>query len=148
LEAGPFDILTVLLRSRGCIVGKREIVKAVWPTTTVEESNLRFQVAQLRKALGRDQDLIKTVPGRGYLFALRGEAGICTQSRDVAVLDSNARRGAPAVSLVPSPSASDDEARPAKGHICAEGRILLQRFVETLGVENGGAVIVYVRLSE
>jgi DNA-binding winged helix-turn-helix (wHTH) protein len=56
-------------------------VKLVWPTTIVEESNLRFQVAQLRKALAHDQDLIKTIPGRGYLFAL--EADAATPARDV-----------------------------------------------------------------
>jgi hypothetical protein len=38
----------------------------------VDESNLRFQVASLRKALGQDRDLIKTVSGRGYLFAAEG----------------------------------------------------------------------------
>jgi DNA-binding winged helix-turn-helix (wHTH) protein len=144
-----FDILTVLLRARGCIVGKREIVKAVWPTTIVEESNLRFQVAQLRKALGDDQDLIKTIPGRGYLFALEAEAATSSPlSRTVPVLDSDACRGATAVSLAASRRASDDAPPPAKGLICTEGRILLQKFIETLGVEDGGAVIVYVRLSE
>ncbi len=32
----------------------------------VEENNLQVHVAALRKALGADRDLIKTVPGRGY----------------------------------------------------------------------------------
>ena len=41
----------------------------VWPSTLVEESNLRFQMMSLRKALGKDRDIIKTIPGRGYLFA-------------------------------------------------------------------------------
>jgi hypothetical protein len=35
----------------------------------VEESNLRYQVAVLRKVLGADRDLVKSVPGRGYLLA-------------------------------------------------------------------------------
>jgi DNA-binding winged helix-turn-helix (wHTH) protein len=63
-----FDLLLVLLNARGEIVSKEEITRRVWPTTLVDESNLRFQVASLRKALGRDRDLIKTVSGRGYLF--------------------------------------------------------------------------------
>jgi DNA-binding winged helix-turn-helix (wHTH) protein len=63
-----FDLLIVLLRSRGEIVSKEEIVRRVWPSTTVDESNLRFQMTVLRKALGEDRDRIKTVPGRGYLF--------------------------------------------------------------------------------
>ena len=63
-----FDLLTLLVRSRGKLVTKNDIVKYVWPSTLVEESNLRFQVATLRRALGNDRDMIKTIPGRGYLF--------------------------------------------------------------------------------
>jgi DNA-binding response OmpR family regulator len=64
-----FDLLHVLLLSRGKVVPKEEIVRHVWPTTIVDESNLRFQMAALRRVLGPDKDLIKTIPGRGYLFA-------------------------------------------------------------------------------
>jgi DNA-binding response OmpR family regulator len=64
-----FDLLHVLLMSRGMVVPRDDIVRHVWPTTFVEESNLRFQVASLRKVLGEDRDLVKTVQGRGYLFA-------------------------------------------------------------------------------
>ncbi|WP_441280739.1 winged helix-turn-helix domain-containing protein [Tardiphaga sp. 862_B3_N1_1] len=63
-----FDILLVLLRNRGWIVAKEQIVKAVWPSTIVEESNLRVQMATLRSALGADRDVIKTIPGRGYML--------------------------------------------------------------------------------
>jgi DNA-binding response OmpR family regulator len=35
----------------------------------VEESNLHVQVSTLRRALGEDRDVIKTVARRGYLFA-------------------------------------------------------------------------------
>ncbi|MDG2527900.1 winged helix-turn-helix domain-containing protein [Caulobacter endophyticus] len=65
-----FDLLHVLLRSRGKVVERAEIMRRVWPTTTVEESNLRVQVSALRKALGDDRELLKTVPGRGYLLAV------------------------------------------------------------------------------
>jgi len=64
-----FDLLHVLLIARGELVAKDDIVRHVWPTTLVEESNLRFQMASLRKILGADRDLIKTIPGRGYLLA-------------------------------------------------------------------------------
>jgi DNA-binding response OmpR family regulator len=63
-----FDLLLVLLESRGAIVSKNEIVDHVWPSTLVDESNLRFQMACLRRALGEDRDVIKTVQGRGYLL--------------------------------------------------------------------------------
>jgi DNA-binding response OmpR family regulator len=64
-----FDLLLILLNSRGMLVTKDEIVSYVWPSTVVDESNLRFQMASLRKALGEDRDVIKTIPRRGYLFA-------------------------------------------------------------------------------
>ncbi len=70
LEIGgrAFDMLMVLLTSRGKIVSKEDIIAYVWPTTTVEESNLRFQMAVLRRVLGNGRNLIKTIPGRGYLL--------------------------------------------------------------------------------
>ena len=64
-----FDLMVALLRARGQLVDKNEIVRSVWPSTTVDESNIRFQIASLRKALGPEGDLIKTIPGRGYLLA-------------------------------------------------------------------------------
>ncbi|HEY0301848.1 MAG TPA: response regulator [Rhizomicrobium sp.] len=70
LGSRAFDLLVVLLRGRGTVVTKDEIVSHVWPSTVVDESNLRFQMAALRRALGLDRDLIKTIPGRGYLLAV------------------------------------------------------------------------------
>ncbi|QYE33567.1 winged helix-turn-helix domain-containing protein (plasmid) [Polymorphobacter sp. PAMC 29334] len=68
LGSRAFDLLVVLLRSRGQLVAKEDIVREVWPSTFVDESNLRFQMGVLRKALGSERERIKTIPGRGYLF--------------------------------------------------------------------------------
>lgn len=68
LGSRAFDLLVVLLQSAGRVVSKTDIFAYVWPSTIVEESNLRFQMAALRSALGPDRDIIKTVPGRGYLL--------------------------------------------------------------------------------
>jgi DNA-binding response OmpR family regulator len=64
-----FDLLVVLLNSRGIVVSKDEIMNHLWPSTIVEDCNLRQQMAFLRKALGDYRDVIKTIPGRGYIFA-------------------------------------------------------------------------------
>ena len=64
-----FDLLHVLAAARGAVVTKSEILRRVWPGTIVEEGNLRFQVSVLRRALGSDGELIRTVAGRGYLLA-------------------------------------------------------------------------------
>ena len=53
-------------------VTKDDLLKAVWPDTFVEETNLSRNVFLLRKALGespQDHQYIVTVPGRGYRFA-------------------------------------------------------------------------------
>jgi len=73
LGSRAFDMLVVLLRARGELVRKDEIVRSVWPDTIVEESNLRFQMAALRRALGDDRDLIKTIQGRGYILVTAPE---------------------------------------------------------------------------
>ena len=84
-----FDLLFVLIRSPGSVVDKNTIVDFVWPSTIVEESNLRFQMASLRKALGPDRDVIKTIQGRGYLFA--GETSSVADALGQQSLDDVAR---------------------------------------------------------
>ena len=69
LNSRAFDILVALLKARGGLVSKDDLVAAAWPSTYVAEGNLRVHMAALRKALhahGADEKLICTVPGRGY----------------------------------------------------------------------------------
>jgi DNA-binding response OmpR family regulator len=74
LGSRAYDLLIALIKARGTLVTKEEIVNSVWPSTIVEECNLRAQIAALRKALGKDRDVIKTVTGRGYIFACETKA--------------------------------------------------------------------------
>ena len=62
------EVLLALIEACGELVTKDELLSRVWPTTTVEENCLQFQVSTLRKALGPDRDFIRTVSGRGYRF--------------------------------------------------------------------------------
>lgn len=65
------DTLQVLLARRGRLVGKAELMKLVWPDTTVEEIGLARNISLLRKALGDDDaaaTYIETIPKRGYRF--------------------------------------------------------------------------------
>src|SRR6267154_5001481 len=65
------DILLALIERRGQVVSKKELFEIVWPKTVVEESNLRVNIAALRKALGDGQlgsRFITNIPGRGYAF--------------------------------------------------------------------------------
>jgi predicted ATPase/DNA-binding winged helix-turn-helix (wHTH) protein len=63
-----FDTLLVLIDAGGSVVDKDELLRRVWPGRVVEENNLQAQISALRKAFGRDRDLIRTVAGRGYQF--------------------------------------------------------------------------------
>ncbi|UZE31320.1 ATP-binding protein [Pseudomonas asplenii] len=65
------DILQVLLEHAGSVVSKDELIARVWPTSVVEEINLRVHIAALRRALGDGQGgqrYIVNVPQRGYSF--------------------------------------------------------------------------------
>src|ERR1700720_3243201 len=65
------DILGVLVERPGDLVSRAEIIEAVWPETTVEDSNLNVQIAALRRILDdrrAEGSCIQTVPGRGYRF--------------------------------------------------------------------------------
>jgi DNA-binding winged helix-turn-helix (wHTH) protein len=69
LGSRAYDVLMTLVDQRGQIVPKDVIMARVWPTTTVEEINLRVQLSCLRRALGQERWRIKTIPGRGYMLA-------------------------------------------------------------------------------
>ena len=68
LGGRAFDVLVVLIEAGGQLVTKDELLSRVWPGRFVEENNLQFQIANVRKALAADRDFIKTIPGRGYCF--------------------------------------------------------------------------------
>jgi predicted ATPase/DNA-binding winged helix-turn-helix (wHTH) protein len=71
IGARALDLLIVLTERPGEVVSKRELMSRAWPDLTVDESNLRFQVAALRKALGDGRSgtrYVTNVPGRGYCF--------------------------------------------------------------------------------
>jgi eukaryotic-like serine/threonine-protein kinase len=71
-EPKTFEVLLYLVAHAGHVVTKEELLKAVWPDSFVEESNLTQHVFRLRKALRPregDEPYIVTVPGQGYQFS-------------------------------------------------------------------------------
>ena len=63
------DILMALAERAGEVVTHEELASSVWPDVTVEDANLRCQIAALRKALGDGRDgarYVSNVTGRGY----------------------------------------------------------------------------------
>ncbi len=66
LGGRAFDLLVLLATQPGRLVTKAELLDRVWAGLVVEEANLTVQVSNLRKVLG--DDVIATIPGRGYRF--------------------------------------------------------------------------------
>ena len=65
------EILTVLVERWGELLDKQKIISLVWTDTFVDESNLKVNIAAIRKAIDPiDSKLscIVTVIGRGYRF--------------------------------------------------------------------------------
>ncbi len=71
LTPKAFELLLVLVRKSGRVVGKDELMKELWPDSFVEEGNLTQHVFALRKALGENHSepqFIETIARRGYRF--------------------------------------------------------------------------------
>jgi predicted ATPase/DNA-binding winged helix-turn-helix (wHTH) protein len=61
-----FEVMEVLIRSAGEIVTNDEMIARVWPGVTVEYNTLHVHISALRKILGSDRGMLRTVSGRGY----------------------------------------------------------------------------------
>ena len=74
-----FDTLLHLVQNAGQLVGKRELMKAVWGDSVVEENNLTQTISTLRQLLGEqpgEHRFIVTAPGRGYRFVAEVVASV------------------------------------------------------------------------
>lgn len=87
-----FELLLALIESRGAIIRKSQIISRVWLGTRMNEANVRVQISAVRKALGDDRDVVKTIRGQGYLFA----ADLAIPTREVDAPTLSAPGSAPA----------------------------------------------------
>jgi predicted ATPase/DNA-binding winged helix-turn-helix (wHTH) protein len=72
LGARALDLLQILIERQGELVSKSDLMRFAWPDTFVHESNLKVNIAALRRALPQERTelpYIVTVSGRGYRFA-------------------------------------------------------------------------------
>jgi DNA-binding winged helix-turn-helix (wHTH) protein/TolB-like protein/cytochrome c-type biogenesis protein CcmH/NrfG len=71
LHLKEIEVLCVLTEAAGQVVTKDELLDRVWADSFVEESNLSRHIYLLRKTFkdhGKSEELIQTVPRRGYRF--------------------------------------------------------------------------------
>ena len=67
LPAKEYSILKALLENKGCVVSRDTLIKAAWGyDSDVDERALDTHIKNLRKALGDNSKMIKTVVNRGY----------------------------------------------------------------------------------
>jgi DNA-binding winged helix-turn-helix (wHTH) protein len=115
LGTRAFDLLLVLLKARGALVTKEELLSRVWPGVVVSEENVKVHVSALRKALGADRDLIRTEFGRGYRFI-----GMLRMDNPMAASDCLGRERLRSAPTVPSPP----RVKPGEGRVL-EGAALV-----------------------
>lgn len=69
LRPKSFEVLHHLLRNAGVVVSKDQLMTAVWPNVTVTDDSLTRCISEARRAIGDEgQQVLKTVPRRGYVF--------------------------------------------------------------------------------
>ena len=69
LRPKVYKALKYLVENPGRLIGKQELIQAVWPDSFVTDDSLVQCAVELRRALDdRNQQLLKTVPRRGYIF--------------------------------------------------------------------------------
>ena len=69
LRPKVFETLKYLVQNQGRLIAKPELIQAVWPDSFVTDDSLVQCTLELRRALeDHDQQILRTVPRRGYLF--------------------------------------------------------------------------------
>jgi DNA-binding winged helix-turn-helix (wHTH) protein len=69
LRAKSFAVLWYLASHPGRLIPQDELMRAVWPETSVGTAVLRVSIREIRAALGGAANLLVTVPRQGHRFA-------------------------------------------------------------------------------
>ncbi len=102
LRPKVYDALLYVLENRGRLIAKEELIHALWSDAFVTEDSLVQCMVELRRALDdRAQEIVKTVPRRGYVFT----AAVTTEENGAG--GSPARANAPEATA-PAVQSEDD----------------------------------------
>jgi len=123
LEPQVFDLLVYLVRNRGRVVSKDDLIEGVWGGRIVSDSALTTRLNAVRKAVndsGAEQRLIRTVPRRGVRFV--AEVSEDHEPTAPAAADSPI---APRLSIVVLPFVYGQSGSKATPAICSPGKTRL-----------------------
>ncbi|BFI95086.1 MAG: hypothetical protein RSP_05960 [Rhodanobacter sp.] len=69
LRSKSFDMLWLFASRAGRVLGKQELIEAIWPNVRISENGLFQCIREIRAALGDENHaLLRLVPGRGYVL--------------------------------------------------------------------------------
>jgi TolB-like protein/DNA-binding winged helix-turn-helix (wHTH) protein len=108
-----FDILSLLVREKGRLISKDELLSMVWPDSFVEENNLDKNVSRIRRVLGERKTrpkFIETVRGRGYRF-VPDVVRIGPRKENAALVPRSTSLPAPLRTVLPAPAAMSEAGR-------------------------------------
>ena len=97
LRPKAFSLLRHFVENAGRLIDRDEIMETVWPGVFVTDDSIAQCISELRRALEDPrQRLLRTVPRRGYMWAVE------TQRADNAVADIKAARSGSPITEKPS----------------------------------------------
>lgn len=117
LTPKALDVLIILVKNRGQLVEKEELMRLVWNGTFVEENSLAFNVSALRKLLTDDFSsprFIETVPKRGYRFIAEANSLFANGNCETGSGVSQDQEEAPVHAGTTGPAESERPNNPAK----------------------------------
>jgi len=100
-----FDLLEYLIRNRGRVVSRDDLIDAIWGGRIVSESTLATHINAARSAIGDDgesQHLIRTLPRKGIRFV--GDVQEGAIKTEQSLIASNR----PAIAVLPFQNMSGD----------------------------------------
>jgi len=138
------EILSVLAMAQGGVVGKDQLMDAVWPNEFVEEGNLSQQIFILRKAVETEgSKYIETVPTRGYRFAGTISVLSKTEHLDQSFVAAEAITVVTSLAVLPFTNLTNDESNDYLSDGISESLISALSKEPTLKVLAHGSVFRY-----
>ena len=159
LGSRAFDILVAMVEHDRKILAPGELMAMAWPGLVVEDSNVRVQVAKLRRALGCGHDgarYIANVAGRGYSFVAPVQRIDATERLPPATVEAEALAvEAPAARVAKSPRVHSAFPRPLGRAIgrdqCAAELVQIvreSRLTTVAGAAGGGKTTLAILAAE